>query len=167
MSEGRIVGGCCGNFPEPEVDKEKKEEKGCCNSDDCGCGLGPVKEGSVQDAAGASVLLQKKPRFGLISTPHLISTPAGGKYIISGRVFEGIMFGTTVKLVGIPALQIIFAKKIGETKERFHYLPVAASDISPYFESALDTESVGRATIKEKSSRSSCHTDLDSGGLFD
>lgn len=87
-----------------------------------------------------------------LSQPYLISTPAGNKYIISARVFQGIMWGKTTKLVGVPDLQFIFAKKIGETGERFHYLPVAVSDISRYFESASDIEPVGCATVEKSSS---------------
>lgn len=64
---GRIIGGCCGGFPEPEA-KDKKEEKGCCHGGcvqcnrETGCGLGSVQEGSVQDASGSG-LLQKEKKF--------------------------------------------------------------------------------------------------------
>lgn len=87
-----------------------------------------------------------------LSQLYLISTPAGNKYIISARVFQAIIFGTTTKCVGIPDLQFIFAKKIGETKKRFHHLPVAVSDISLYFEPAPETEPVGCATVEKPSS---------------
>lgn len=90
---------------------------------------------------------------------YLISTPAGGKYIISEKVFLGIAYGTTTKFVGMPALQFIFARKIGETKERFHHLPVAVSDISPYFESVPETEPVGCATVEKPSEAPDDHFD--------
>lgn len=85
MGGYRVAGGCCGGFPDPEVDaKEKKEEKACCHGGcvqcnrETGCGFGPVKEGSVLDASGSD-LSQKKETHA--KAEYLIVTK-DGEYLI-------------------------------------------------------------------------------------
>ncbi len=59
-STGKTIDLCGGDFPKPEEGTEVKEKE-CCGGA-TGCGHGPVKEGSVQDASGAG-LLQKEVRM--------------------------------------------------------------------------------------------------------
>lgn len=50
---------CGGNFPKPETTETKEKE--CCGrcGGAAGCGHGPAKEGSVQDASGAGLLQEE------------------------------------------------------------------------------------------------------------
>ncbi len=73
--------GGCANFPKPEVTETEKKE--CCGSGDCGtgCGLGPVKDGSVQDASGSG-LLQSGVSDGDDSEKYLVVFISGNRYVI-------------------------------------------------------------------------------------
>lgn len=88
-------------------------------------------------------LSQEKKQF------YLISTPAGGRYVIDRFIYSTFLDGRVEKVSYVPGLFVVFARKIGDDRERLHYLPLTVSDISPYSELAPETEPVGCATVEE------------------
>lgn len=83
----------------------------------------------------------------------LISTPAGGRYIIDFDQLQAIINKEGgMRSSELPGLYKVFAKKIGDNQMLHYFLPLGVSDISSYSEPVPETEPVGRATVEESSS---------------
>lgn len=85
-----------------------------------------------------------------------VSTPAGGKYIVSFAVLHNLIMDSRPDRFGLFA---VFGRREGELENREHHLPIGMCDISPLSEPVPDTEPVGCATVEKPSERPDDHFD--------
>lgn len=129
--------------------KDLLQKKECCGSGHCGsgCGQGPAKEGSAQNASGAG-LLQEKSEICFLSV--VIETSAGnGYYVDLNHEKQDDIFKTIASHImngdGVinetfclqDALVKVWGQKWLSSEDgyddfRYHYLNLLRADISPY-----------------------------------